>query len=128
MELVYIVVLLVLIEYMVFSMLVGRARGKYGVSAPAITGDPIFERYYRVQQNTLEQLAVFLPAILVYGYYGNPMYAAIAGVFFLVGRAVYLHSYVADPGKRAIGFLLGFAANVFLVVGGLIVLIRSLMT
>ncbi len=54
MELVTIVIALALIEYSVFGMLVGKARGKYGIDAPAITGNPIFERYYRVHQNTLE--------------------------------------------------------------------------
>lgn len=36
------------IEYLVLGTLVGRARGKYKVAAPAITGNPVFERYYRV--------------------------------------------------------------------------------
>jgi hypothetical protein len=60
---VIVVVILALVQYIVFGMLVGRARGKYNVPAPACSGDPIFERYWRVHQNTLEQLVVFLPAI-----------------------------------------------------------------
>ena len=59
MELVAIVILLALIEYNIFGILVGRARAKYNVPAPATSGDPVFERYCRVHQNTLEQLMVF---------------------------------------------------------------------
>ena len=58
MELVTIVIAVALIEYSVFGMLVGKARGTYGIDAPAITGYPIFERYYRVHQNTLENLVL----------------------------------------------------------------------
>ena len=46
MELVVIVGLLALIEYWVFLMLCGNARGRFGVAAPATTGHPIFERYF----------------------------------------------------------------------------------
>ncbi|MGI9250594.1 MAG: MAPEG family protein [Pseudohongiellaceae bacterium] len=119
MELVMIVILLALLEYMFFSFLVGNARNKYGVDAPAITGHPTFERYYRVHQNTAEQLIIFIPAILVYGYYGDPFYAAVAGVLFLLGRLVYLIAYVRKPQSRQIGFLMTFAANVLLIAGGI---------
>lgn len=127
MELIAVIIFLALIEYMVFGMLVGVARGKYGVSAPAITGDPIFERYYRVQQNTLEQLIAFIPAILLYGYYGNPQLAAIAGLIFVVSRVVYLIAYVKDPAKRGIGFVPGWLASIFMLVAGLIAALRQLM-
>ena len=66
MELVTIVIALALIEYTVFGMLVGKARGKYGIDAPAISGNPIFERYYRVQQNTLEVLVLFIPGMWMF--------------------------------------------------------------
>jgi uncharacterized MAPEG superfamily protein len=127
MELVVIVVILAILEYMVFSILVGKARGTYGVAAPAISGDPVFERYYRVHQNTLEQLIIFIPAIVIYGYYGNPTWAAAIGVLFLVGRPVYLMAYVKDPAKRGPGFLLGFAANVILLIASLVALIGNLL-
>ena len=56
MEYVALVSGLALLQYIAFGMLVGKARGKYGVKAPAITGNDVFERYFRVQQNTLELL------------------------------------------------------------------------
>ena len=63
-----IVILIALLEYVGFMMAVGRARGLYGVKAPSVTGDEMFERYYRVQQNTVEQLVIFLPAMLAFAH------------------------------------------------------------
>jgi hypothetical protein len=39
-------------------MRVGILRGRHNIRAPAASGHPLFERAYRVQLNTLEQLAV----------------------------------------------------------------------
>ncbi len=97
MHFVALVGLLALLQYMVFAMLVGRARGKYGVKAPAITGHEVFERYFRVQQNTLELLVVFLPALWLFALYVSATWAALLGAAYLVGRVVYLRGYVADP-------------------------------
>lgn len=127
MELVAIVALLALIEYFVFGGLVGWARGKYKVAAPAISGDPIFERYYRVQQNTLEQLMGFLPALFLYGYYGNPQIAAGLGVVFIIGRVIYLLGYVSDPAKRGTGFVIGWLATIFMMIAGLIAAVRQVL-
>lgn len=120
MELVAIVIALALIEYMVFAMLVGKARGTYEVKAPAVTGHPVFERYYRVHMNTLEQLMVFIPSILIFGYFGNATVAAGLGVVFLIGRLLFLFGYVKDPAKRGLGFVVGFLPTVVLLIGGLV--------
>lgn len=119
MALVSIVVLIALIEYMALGFMVGAARGKYGIKAPAVSGDPIFERYYRVQQNTLEQLVAFLPAITVYGYYGNAQLAAGLGVLFIIGRAIYAAAYIKDPSRRGLGFIVGWLATIFMMLAGL---------
>ena len=120
MEYVTLVVLLALLEYLVLTMLTGRARVKHKVSAPATTGNEIFERYYRVQQNTIEQLIIFLPSIYMFGAYVHEMAAAIIGVVFIIGRALYFRGYVADPAKRAPGFILTMLSNVVLLLGSLI--------
>lgn len=126
MEYVVIVVVLALVQYSVFGILVGRARGKYGVNAPAISGDPVFERYFRVQQNTAEQLIVFIPAIILYAYQGNPLLAAGLGLVYLVGRILYLRSYVADPKSRTAGFVLTFFPSAFMLIATLIIAIGNL--
>tara|TARA_R110001592_G_scaffold363398_2_gene687949 strand:+ start:20888 stop:21268 length:381 start_codon:yes stop_codon:yes gene_type:complete len=110
MEYVALVTVLLVSQYMVFIMLVGAARGKTGVKAPAVTGDENFERAYRVQMNTLEQLVVALPALWVSGWYFDSMVAALLGLAFFLGRVMYRAAYVKDPEKRGVGFGIGFAA------------------
>ncbi len=128
MELVIIVVVLALIQFIVFGILVGRARGKYNVSAPATSGDPVFERYNRVHMTTLEQLAVFLPSIFIYSYVGSPAVAAGLGVVYLVGRLVYLRSYIADPATRGAGFGMTALPSMFMLLASLFIVIRNLIT
>ena len=127
MEYVALVILITLIEYIVFGILVGSARAKYNCPAPAVSGDPMFERYYRVHMNTSEQLLIFLPAIVIYGVYGNPVIAAWVGLVFPVSRVIYLQAYLSDPVKRGRGFLPGFLAIAFLIGGGLVGVIGSVL-
>jgi uncharacterized membrane protein YecN with MAPEG domain len=119
-ELLAIVTALALLEYMVFSFQVGFAREKSGVAAPKTTGDETFERLYRVQHNTLEQLIIFLPALWMFGNFWSPAVAAGIGCVFLIGRPLYARAYVVEPSGRTLGFVLGFLANVVLVLGALI--------
>jgi glutathione S-transferase len=119
MELVAIVAALALFEYAYFGAQVSRARGRYGVKAPATTGHELFDRHYRVQQNTAEQLVMFLPALYLFAVYVSAPIAALLGLAFLVGRALYARGYVADPERRGTGFIVGFAASAVLLLGGL---------
>ena len=114
-----IVTALALLQFIVFGMKVATARGKYGVNAPAVSGNPIFERHFRVQQNTLEQLIVFIPGLYLFGRYVNPLWAAALGLVYLIGREVYSATYVKDPAKRSLGFGLTMLPTVILIVGGL---------
>lgn len=127
MPFVHIVIGLALMEFFWFGFAVGKARGTYNVPAPATTGNEIFERYFRVQMNTLEQLVIFIPAILIFSHYLSPYVAAGLGVLFLVGRALYFTSYVKDPKSRSLGFGLTAFPNVALVLGGVIGAIRALL-
>jgi uncharacterized MAPEG superfamily protein len=120
MNLVTVILVLALLQYIAFAMLVGGARGKYGVKAPAITGNETFERYFRVQQNTLELLVVLVPAIWLFGQSVSSLWAAILGFVYLVGRVVYFKSYVADPAKRSAGFGLSFLPIAVMLIGVLI--------
>lgn len=115
-----IVTVLALLQFTVFAFKVGGAREKYGVKAPATTGNEVFERLFRVQQNTLEQLIVFIPGLYVFSRYFNPVWAAALGAVYLVGRQIYAATYVKDPAKRSLGFGLTFLPTMILVIGGLI--------
>ena len=75
--------------------------------------------------NTLEQLTVFIPAILIFGYFGNATVAAGLGLVFLVGRVMFLLGYVKDPAKRGPGFLIGYIPTVVLLIGGLVYAVRA---
>jgi len=119
MEYVALVTVLLVSQYMVFIMLVGAARGKSGIKAPAVTGDEGFERAYRVQMNTLEQLMVVLPALWVSGMYFDSLVAALLGLAFFLGRVMYRAGYVKDPEKRGVGFGIGFLAVLGLIGTGL---------
>jgi len=55
--------LLALLLYLAMLMNAGWARTKYKVKAPAVAGNEQFERAYRIQMNTLEQLVFFLPSM-----------------------------------------------------------------
>lgn len=120
MESVTIVAMVALLEYFFFGLKVGQARGKYGIAAPATAGNEMFERYFRVHMNTLEQLVVFLPALYGFAAFVSPLWAALAGVVFVVGRGLYYVSYVADPAKRGPGAAVTFLANAVLVLGTII--------
>jgi glutathione S-transferase len=120
MTLVHLVIALALLEFFVFLMAVGRARGTYQVPAPATSGNEVFERYFRVQMNTIEQLVIFVPSILLFARYVHPLIAAALGLVFVLGRWLYFKGYVKEPAKRSTGFLLSGVPNLILLVGGLI--------
>ncbi len=125
MEIVAIVAAVAVIEYYVLTILTALARGRYEVEVPATVGHPIFERYFRVQQNTLEQLIAFFPGLLLFAHFVSPAWAAGIGVVFVIGRGLFAWGYVTDPPRRGPGFLLSWLANVALILGGLIGAVRA---
>ena len=120
------VTLLSLLQYLLFGVLVGRARGKYGIHAPAITGHEVFERYFRVQQNTLELMILFLPSLWIAAHYWNPQWMAAIGAVYLVGRLIFLRSYVVDPPSRSLGFGLSIIPVISLLLAGFVGVLRVL--
>lgn len=120
------ITVLALIQYLVFGALVGRARGRYGVKAPATTGHEVFERTYRVQMNTLETLVVFLPALWLAARYWSPAWVAAVGAVYLLGRLVYARSYIANPASRSMGYLLSMLPTMALLLATLVGVLRSL--
>ncbi len=120
MTLVYVVMMLAVLEYFVFGLAVGAARGRLKVPAPATTGHPDFERTYRVQMNTLEQLMVFLPSLWTFATFVSAPWAAGLGLVFVIGRLVYFFGYRKAADKRGIGFGISALPTMALLIGGLI--------
>ncbi len=127
MEFVAIVIVLSLLQYFVFALQVGKARSTYKVEAPAVTGDPVFERYYRVQQNTLELLVMFIPSLVIFSYWFRPDIGAGIGAVYIVGRFLYARAYVAKPESRGLGFVLSLLPTLILMIGGGIAALLSLL-
>lgn len=117
---------LAVLQFFFFAGLVSRARSRYGVAAPAVTGHAIFERYFRVQMNTLELLVMFLPGLWLAGLYVAPVWTLLLGVLYLLGRLLYLRGYVADPARRGPGYGLSILPILILLLIALVGCIRQL--
>jgi glutathione S-transferase len=118
--------LLALLLYLVLTMVVGRARTKYGIKAPAVTGNENFERAYRVQMNTVEQMVFFLPALWLYALLLSDKGAAVGGLIWVIGRTVYAFAYIGDPSKRGLGITIAMLAQLGLFLGAAYGVVRAL--
>lgn len=116
-NLVALVTVLALIVYLATLVGAGRARGRYGVEAPATTGHPEFERYFRVQMNTLESLVLFIPSLWLFAHYWSDLVGAALGLVWVIGRVIYMLAYVKEPKSRALGFGVSSLAGLILLAG-----------
>jgi len=113
------VTLLSILFYMVTLTQVGRARQTFAIKAPATSGNLDFERVFRVQMNTLEWMAVFLPSLWLFAIYINDAAAAALGLVWIAGRILYLIGYSKAAEKRNIGFQIQALVCVALWLGAL---------
>jgi glutathione S-transferase len=110
------VTLFAVLLYLYTGVLVAQARQKFGVKAPATTGNPEFERVFRVQMNTLEWMPVFLPLLWFFVLYVNDWGAALLGLVWIAGRTVYIRGYSEAADKRHRGFAIqAFACGALLI-------------
>jgi glutathione S-transferase len=121
------VTLLALLLYLVLTVHVGRARDKYGVMAPAVTGNENFERAYRVQMNTLEQLVFFLPAMWLYAIFLTDIGAAVSGLLWIAARIVYAVAYTRDPKTRGPGAMLAGLVQLGTFLGAVYGVLRAML-
>lgn len=119
--------LLALLLYFGVTINVGRARSKYGIPAPQMSGDPDFERVLRVQQNMLEQLIFFLPALWIFCAYLNPLWGAGLGLLWVIGRTLYAWGYYQAAEKRGPGFAIASLSSLVLLLGGLVGVVLKLL-
>ncbi len=119
-------ILLAVIVYFGLGAVVGAARGKYGVEAPAASGHPEFDKRNRVHMNTLEQLVIFVPAAVLAAPVLGDAIAGGLGLVWTVGRLAYARAYYADPKSRSLGFMLTILPTFILVVAAAWGAIRTL--
>ena len=112
----------------VIASCVGAARGKYGIKAPATTGDPNFERWFRVHANTVENTVMFLPLLWLFAFSVGDRWAGVVGLVWLVGRAWYAAAYAKDAAKRGPGFTIALAAVGVLATGAIVGVVRTLIS
>ena len=120
------IVLLALLQYVYFIALVGKARGTYNVKAPATDGDERFVSTFRVQQNTLEQLIIFIPSVFAFSWYLSDLWVLVPGAIYLIGRFMYAAAYIKEPASRELGMGLTFLANAIVLFGALGALIYKM--
>ena len=113
------VTVLAILFYFATGFRVARARRKYDVPAPAITGNPDFERVFRVQMNTLEWMPIFVPLLWLFAYYVSDIGAAALGVVWIAGRVVYMIGYAKAAESRGPGFGIQAIVCVILLIGAL---------
>ena len=121
-----IITVIALLVYFFTTINVGRARSKYQVVPPATSGDPNFERALRVQQNTLEQMILFLPLLWLFCFYINPIWGSGIGAFWIIGRILYALGYYQAAEKRMIGFAISSLSSLALLIGSLVGMILVL--
>jgi glutathione S-transferase len=120
------ITLLAVLTFFWTALRVGMARGKYEVKAPATTGNDVFDRYFRVQMNTMEGLIQFLPSLWIFSLFGNEKIGAALGLIWIVGRILYALAYVKDPATRGRGFMIAGLSMLALQIGGLFYVIQGL--
>ena len=120
------VTLLAVVLYFWTGLAVAKARQKFGVMVPQTSGHADFERVFRVQQNTLEWMPIFLPLLWLFAIYVGDIYAAGLGLIWIVGRLIYIRGYSESAEKRHAGFLVQGTASLVLLIGALIAVVWRL--
>ena len=111
--------------YFFLATRVAVARGKFSVKHPATTGNPDFERIFRVHMNTLEWMPTFLAPLWLCAIYFSDQAAAVLGLVWIVGRALYFFGYAKAVAKRLPGFFIQSTACLLLFLGAATGILRA---
>lgn len=117
----------VLVLYLATTIRVGRARHRFHLPPPRMDGPEEFQRIFRVQQNTLEQLALFLPTLWLFAFFVNPVWASWMGLVWLVGRTLYMIGYSQAAEKRAAGFIVAMLTTVIMLIWSVVGMVNVLL-
>ena len=120
------VTVLAVFLYFLMALRVASARTKFGILPPATTGNPDFERVFRVHMNTLEWMPIFLPLLWLFALYLSDWGAAVLGLVWIAGRMTYIIGYSAAAEKRHRGFFIQGLASGALLIGALVGIIQHI--
>lgn len=127
MHFVSLVTCLALLLYFSLAFLTGRARIKYSIAPPATGGHPDFDRVFRTQMNTLEQMVFFLPSLWLFARYVSPIAASLLGMIWIIGRILYASGYYQQAKKRLPGFYIAATASIILWLGAFLGIMARLL-
>ncbi len=123
MEYTVLIILIALLQYIYFLGKVAYYRGKLDVHAPKTVGNDVWERIYRVQQNTTEQLIIFIPALFLFSEFVSSTWVILPGIAYLLGRVLYSIRYVKNPNSRGLGMALSIFSSFIMIIVTLIKLL-----
>jgi glutathione S-transferase len=112
-----IVSLLTVALYFLLATRVAVAHTKFDVKLPATTGNPDFERVFRAHVNMLEWIPTFLVPLWLCALYLSDVAAAVLGLTWIAGRALYFVGYCRAVEKRLPGFFIQSTACLLLFIG-----------
>ena len=101
----------------------GMARLRFKVPAPFHEGPEEYLRYVRAHQNTLEHLVLFLPGLWLFAFAVSPIWAAIIGIIWPLGRLGYALGYYKSAEARRIPLYVSMPPIYIFVLGSLIGLV-----
>jgi glutathione S-transferase len=120
-----VVTLLAIALYFFMATQVAAAHRRFDVKLPAMTGHPDFERIYRVHANTLEWMPTFLVSLWLCAVYFSDITAAVLGLVWIAGRAVYFVGYRKAVEGRLPGFFIQSSACILLFLGAAVGVFRQ---
>ena len=98
--------LLAVALYFFLATRVAVAHVAYGIKHPATTGNPDFERIFRVHMNTLEWMPTFMIPLWLFAIYVSDWGAAVLGLVWIAGHIWYYVGYREAAERRMPGFFI----------------------
>eukprot|EP01133_Synstelium_polycarpum_P018238 gene18238-21822_t len=106
------------------ALLVGRAREKFNVKAPNVTGDEEFERILQSYQHTTEGLGAIIPSSFIFSYFICPKASLGLGLGWITSRILASCKWVNDKEKDCDGLkkahcVIGHGSQFALLIGSI---------
>nr|XP_019782321.2 microsomal glutathione S-transferase 2 [Tursiops truncatus] len=83
-----------------FALQAGKARSKYKVTPPAVSGSPEFERMFHAQQNCVEFYPIFMITLWMAGWYFNQVFDTCLSLVYIYVHHQYFWGYSEAAKKK----------------------------